>query len=66
MTIKIFQRIVSSFFVLIYSNKINSYLLKINLRGNLKKTKISNFSTVFRYHYFKKFDTIIIESIEEF
>ena len=51
MTIKIFQRIVSSFFVLIYSNKINSYLLKINLRGNLKKTKISNFLTVFRYHY---------------
>jgi len=37
--------------VLKYGNKINSYLLKINLRGNLKKTKISNFSTVFRYHY---------------
>ena len=36
MTIKTIQRIVSSFFVLIYSNKINSYLLKINLRGNLK------------------------------
>ena len=51
MTIKTIQRIVSSFFVLIYSNKINSYLLKINLRGNLKKTKISNFSTVFCYHY---------------
>ena len=66
MTIKTIQRIVSSFFVLIYSNKINSYLLKINLRGNLKKAKISNFSTVFRYHYFKKFDTINLESIEAF
>ena len=51
MTIKIFQETMSSFFILIYSNKINSYLLKINLRRNLKKAKISDFSTVFRYHY---------------
>ena len=66
MTIKVFCTKLSSFFVLKYSNKINNHLQRIKFIRNLKKAKISNFSTVFRYHYFKKFDTINLESIEAF
>ena len=52
MTIKIFCTKLSSFFVLKYSNKTNNHLQRIKFIRNLKKAKISNFSTVFRYHYF--------------